>query len=182
MDIEQKLGIKVFYYYLSKKVVAGLVLFIVFLILSSLKNIMVSKIVFILPVNAAVAIVNDFISGLFVIAILVLVGGFFMSWMDYISCAFTLGDGSFNIRRGIFNKKEVSIPYRQIQSVDIEQTFYHKMMGVSKLVVLTAGNDEGDKEGESEGIFEVIDSQVAEKMRGDILQRTNVQTVKEMNS
>jgi uncharacterized membrane protein YdbT with pleckstrin-like domain len=69
------------------------------------------------------------------------------------------------------SKKEISIPYRQIQDINIEQTFYFKMMGVSKLVVLTAGSDDNDKEGEAEGIFEVIDSSVAEKIREELLQK-----------
>ena len=56
------------------------------------------------------------------------------------------------------------------------------MMGVSKLVILTAGNDNNDKEGESEGIFQVIDSNIAEKMRTDILERANIQEVKEVRT
>jgi uncharacterized membrane protein YdbT with pleckstrin-like domain len=182
MDTEQKLGIKVFYYYLSRRVLIAIFLFLISFIIFSFNDAIVSKIVFLFPKGVAVAIVDYFVGGLFVISILVVAAGLLLSWLDYISCTFTLDENSFNIRRGIFSKKEVSIPYRQVQDVDIDQTFFNKLMGVSKLVILTAGNDDNDKEGEAEGIFEVIDSDIALKLREDILKRTNVQTVKEIKS
>lgn len=77
------------------------------------------------------------------------------------------------------SKKEVSIPYRQIQNINIEQTFSHKMMRVSKLIILTAGSDNADKVGESEGVFEIIDSELALKIREELLKRTNTQIIKE---
>ncbi|MDR3519875.1 MAG: PH domain-containing protein [Candidatus Pacebacteria bacterium] len=182
MGTKQKLGIKVFYYYLSKSIPVGLLLLILSFIFYSLNNIIVSKISFLLPWNASIAIVNYLTIGFFVISIIVILLGFFISWLNYISRTFTLDVDSFDISRGIFNKKEVSIPYRQIQDLDIEQTFFHKLMGVSRLIVLTAGNDEKDKEGESEGIFEVIDSNIAEKLREDLLEKTSIQIVKEVKS
>ncbi len=174
MGTQQKLGIKVFYYYLSKRIFVGLLLLVVSLVVVSLKEAMVSKIAFIFPMNVSVVLVDYLSIGLFIISILFIAGGFLISWLNYISCTFALDEQSFNIRRGIFSKKEVSIPYRQIQDISIEQTFYNRMMGVSKLVILTAGNDNNDKTGESEGIFEVIDSKIAEQMRKDILERTSV--------
>jgi len=98
-----------------------------------------------------------------------------MSWFKYISCDFTLGENAFSIRKGVLSKKEVSIPYRQIQNIDIEQSFNFKMMGVCKLVILTAGNDNNDKDGESEGVFDVIDFKVASSIKEMILQKTNIQ-------
>ncbi len=180
MNNEQKLGIKVFYYYLSKRVIAGLLLFLVSLFVSSYKSLIVSKLITIFSLNNSIDIFNYITSALYLIFVLFIIVGVVMSWLDYISCNFTLDENAFIIRRGILNKKEVSIPYRQIQDIDIEQTFNNKMLGVSKLVVLTAGNDDNDKEGESEGIFEVIDSKVAEQLRDDLLQRANIQTVKEV--
>jgi len=182
MGTSQKLGIKVFYYYLSKKISVGLLLLIASIVFSSLKSAIISKIIFLFPKSLSTAIVSYFSIGLFIVSILLIFGGLLMSWFNYINLSFTLDENSFNIRRGIFSKKEVSIPYRQIQDVDIEQTFFNRMMGVGKLVILTAGNDDHDKEGESEGVFRVIDYKVAEQMRKDILQRTNVQTVREVKN
>ncbi len=182
MNTEQKLGIKVFYYYLSKRLLIGVLLLIVSFIFLSFKGAIVSKIAFLFSVKLALAIISSFIFILFTASVILIIGGLFMSWMDYISCVFTLDEASFNIRRGIFNKREVSIPYRQIQDINIEQTFNHRMMGVSKLIILTAGNDDKGKEGGSEGIFEVIDSRVAKDVRKSILQKTSIETVTEVKT
>jgi uncharacterized membrane protein YdbT with pleckstrin-like domain len=81
------------------------------------------------------------------------------------------------MRRGIFNKKEVFIPYRQIENINIDQTFNFKMMGVSKLTIETAGNNNNNA-GKPEVVFEVIDAKVAINIREFILQRTNTEVVK----
>ena len=177
MHTPQKLGIKVFYYELSKKITTGLLLLIAAFVLLSFKSFLISKITLLLPAGAAAATVSYFTFGLFIISFLFIAGGILISWFYYIGCTFTLDEHSFNIRRGIFNKKETFIPYRQIEDIDIEQSFFHRIMGVSRLVILTAGDD-NDKEDETEGIFEIIDSHVAEQMRKDILQKTHIQTVK----
>ena len=138
--------------------------------------------IFVLPLSLAVVIVNYLTVGLFVLSFIIALIGFLISWIDYISCTFTLDEESFDITRGIFNKKEVSIPYRQIQDIDVEQSFFQKFFGVSKLVILTAGNDDNDKEGEAEGVFQVIDANIAEKLRENLLQKTSVQKVTEVKS
>ena len=182
MENKQRLGIKVFYYYLSQKVLAGFLLLLVSFFIYSSKSGLISKMIILFPLSMASSIFNYSVGILSIISILLMVIGATISWLDYVSCDFTLDDNAFIIRRGILNKKEISIPYRQIQDIDIEQTFNNKMMGVSKLVILTAGNDNNDKEGESEGIFQVIDSNIAEKMRTDILERANIQEVKEVRT
>ena len=178
MNAPQKLGIKVFYYNLSQKIMTGLFLLVAAFILLSFKSFLIFKIALLLPADIAAAIVSYLTFGLFIISFLFILGGFLISWFGYVGCTFTLDENSFNIKRGIFNKKETFIPYRQIEDIDIEQSFYHRMLGVSKLVILTVGDDDNDKQGESEGVFEIIDSRVAEQIRKDIMQKTNVQTVK----
>ncbi len=182
MGTEQKLGIRVFYYYLWRNVSIGIVLLIISFVVTFLKNAIISVIVFAISPNIAGISVSYFIVGLFAVSVLFIAGGFLMSWLNYISCTFTLDNASFNIKRGILSKRETSIPYRQIQDISIEQTLYDRMMGVSKLIILTAGNDENDKEGEAEGLFDVIDSNIGAKIREDILTRTNVQMVQEVKS
>ncbi len=182
MENEQKLGIRVFYYYLSKRVGMGILLFLVASIFALFKNALALKIISIFGISIISSIFNYITLTLYIVSLILIVRGIFVSWLDYINCTFTLDETSFNIKRGIMNKKELSIPYRQIQDISIEQTFYNKLLGVSKLNILTAGNDNYDRNGESEGIFEVIDSNIAENIRKSIFQKTNVQTVKEVKS
>lgn len=178
MNSSQKLGIKVFYYYLSKRILGGVVLLIVSFFVSSSKDLIVSKLGSFLSIENSLSIASYFITGLFIVSILLIIFGILISWLSYISFEFTLSENSISITKGILSKKETSIPYRQIQNINIEQSFNYKMMGISKLVILTAGNDSNDTVGEAEGEFAVIQSDVAEKIKGYILEKANLQVVK----
>lgn len=181
MNKNQKLGIKVFYYYLSRKTSVGILALVISIIAASNKSILISKLEILTPLEVSTTIISYFISGLFVLTAILLIFGLFMSWINYISCDFTLDENAFNIRRGFFTKREVSIPYRQIQNINIEQSISHKMLGLGKLVILTEG-DHGDvNSGNGEGIFEVIDYALAHLVREFILERTNLQIVKDVD-
>jgi uncharacterized membrane protein YdbT with pleckstrin-like domain len=182
MEQKQRLGIRVFYYYLSKKILVGLVLFVVSLICLSLKDSVLIKVLFMFPGATASNLMGSFINILFIVSFLFLIGGMVLAWIKYLSCTFTFGDVAFNIERGILSKKEIAIPYRQIQNVNIEQSFSHRLMGVSKLIIQTAGDDDNEKEGEASGVFDVIDSRIAEETRNILLQKANVQTFKEVKT
>lgn len=107
---------------------------------------------------------------------------YFFSWLTYVNYKFLIGEDSLRISRGILAKEEIAIPYRQIQDVDIERSLYYRMMGLSKLVILTAGReDEKGGGNESEGILPAMDRNLAEWMQQELLRRTEVQRVVEVN-
>ncbi len=104
----------------------------------------------------------------------------FISWLIYINYVFLLDEDALKIKRGIIAREDHAIPYRQIQDVDIEQDFSFRMLGVSRLIILTAGReDEKEASNESEGILPAIDSALAERLQAELLRRANVETVKE---
>jgi len=112
---------------------------------------------------------------------------FFIAWLIYINYKFCLGEDSLKIKRGILNKEEIAIPYRQIQDVDIDRDLSFRMMGLSRIVILTAGHedsrDSGDdplERGQSEGYLPALDCDLAEWLQAQLLQRTNVQKVVEV--
>src|SRR5262249_54775350 len=76
------------------------------------------------------------------IAIVALLIAFFVSWLIYINYRFALQDDSLKIKRGVLNKEEIAIPYRQIQDVDIERDLTYQMLGMSRLAILTAGHED----------------------------------------
>ncbi len=116
-------------------------------------------------------------SGAFIIVLIIVV---LVSWLTYINYLFALSEDALKIRRGIFDREEIAIPYRQIQDVDTEQDITDRMLGVCRLVILTAGHeDEPKPEGESEGILPVIDKTLAEQLQAELLRRTDVQRVVE---
>ncbi len=107
---------------------------------------------------------------------------FFVSWLIYVNYKFMLGEDSLKIKRGILNKEEVAIPYRQIQDVDIKRDLAFQMMGISRLAILTAGHedDKKNRDDESEGILPAMDKDLAEWLQAELLKRANVQKVVEM--
>ncbi len=112
----------------------------------------------------------------FVLAITIL-----SAWLVYTTFKFCLGDDSLKIKRGILNKEEVAIPYRQIQDVDIKRDLSFQMMGLSRIVIITAGHEEDEKPGDddTEGILPALDKDLAEWMQAELLKRANVQKVTE---
>lgn len=177
MNNRQKLGSKVFYYYISRKISLGIFVLVASIIIASFKTEIFNMVSKLAPVDISILIVNYFVWGLFILSAAILIFSVFLAWVKYLSCDFTLDENAFNIRRGLLTKKEVSIPYRQIQNINIEQSFAHKMMGIGRLVVLT----DGDRE-ETDGVFDVIDYNLSKEVRDFILKRTNLQAVGEAES
>ena len=104
----------------------------------------------------------------------------FATWLVYSNYKFFLDENSLKIKRGILNKEEIAIPYRQIQDVDIKRDLSFQMLGVSRLVILTAGHDdENPGDDHTEGIFPALDKDLAEWLRDELLRRANVQKVVE---
>ena len=113
--------------------------------------------------------------GLFVVAFLIT---FLVAWLIYVNYKFMLGEDALKIKRGILSKEEVAMPYRQIQDVDIERDLGFQMMGLSRIVILTAGAEvEKSDDDQSEGILPALDKDLAEWLQAELLKRANVQKV-----
>jgi putative membrane protein len=119
----------------------------------------------------------------FVLFIVVIAITFLVAWLIYANYKFCLGDDSLKIKRGILNKEEVAIPYRQIQDVDIRRDLSFQMLGLSRIVILTAGHEDDEKPGDddTEGILPALDKDLAEWMQAELLKRANIQKVTEEN-
>ncbi|HUD03979.1 MAG TPA: PH domain-containing protein [Candidatus Paceibacterota bacterium] len=100
----------------------------------------------------------------------------------YRSYTFSIGEDAFKITKGIFAKKETAIPYRQIRDVNIERSFYQRLCGVSKLIVLTPGSGTAPAGGfsASESVLPIIDNidkRRAVTLQAELLRRANIQKV-----
>lgn len=114
---------------------------------------------------------------------------FLMAWLIYINYKYMLSEDSLKIIRGILNKEEIAIPYRQIQDVDIDRNLSLRMMFASRIVILTAGHEDGrgsgddpNERGQSEGYLPALDRDLAEWLRDELLHRANVQKVVDVGS
>jgi len=122
---------------------------------------------------------------IFILSLLIGAVAFTLAWLTYINYVFLMAEDSFKIKRGILNKTENAIPYRQIQNVDIERSFMFQMLGLSRLIILTAGHEDETPKGtpsvsdEAEGVIPAIDKNLAEQLQTELLKRAEIQKVVE---
>lgn len=113
-----------------------------------------------------------------ILAWLALILGVLWSVWKFKNTTFSLQEFDLKMRSGIIEKREISIPYRQIQSVDIVRGLTHQMMGLSKLVMLTAGHEEAGEKGLTEVVLEPIHKDFAEDVRNALQEKIGVQIVR----
>jgi uncharacterized membrane protein YdbT with pleckstrin-like domain len=122
---------------------------------------------------------------IFAISFLLIIISLAYARLTYMNYRFSMADDSFKIKRGILNKTENAIPYRQIQNVDIEQGLLFQMLGLSRLIILTAGHEDENPKGapsetdEAEGVIPAIDQKLAEWLQTELLKRAEVQKVEQ---
>jgi uncharacterized membrane protein YdbT with pleckstrin-like domain len=91
-----------------------------------------------------------------------------------------MDDYGFKLHRGIISRDEVTIPYRQIQDVDVDQSIIGRLLGIGKLIILTAGNEDKDKNGEeSEVVFDIIDISIAKSLQKQLVEKSSIQLVRD---
>ena len=152
---EQHLGRKAFYLLLSKKTNISLALFLVaFIFLGSKTSL--SKYV---PAE----IISYIVIGAFLLALAVFIIGFLATLLQYKNTTFRLAEFALQINRGVMNKTEVSIPYKQIQDVVINRSLSQQAMGLSSLVMMVAGHKAGDEHEVTEVRIEPIEKLLAEE-------------------
>lgn len=170
---EQHLGQKAFIFTIVKSVFAGLALLIATIILSVLRGILASRI----QSPGFAGIFDLVLLGLFILTVIVFAAGIIISWLAYQNHTFTVQEFDLKIKRGILNKEEISIPYRQIQDVDIERSILYGLLGISRLVIITAGEEKPAGIEETSGILDPIDKELAEEIQNNLQEKIGIQTV-----
>ncbi len=128
------------------------------------------------PISAAmVAPLNQLLVLLILISGATFVGSFLVSAFQYMAFSFMLDEHALKIRTGILNIQNAAIPYRQMQNVDIERGILYRLLGVSKIVILTAGTEDVDTHVESEGLIPVLDKDLAAQVQEELLHRSDVE-------
>jgi putative membrane protein len=117
----------------------------------------------------------------FAVAILVCVVGY----LKYITYKFAFDENALHIERGILNREIISIPYRQIQNINIDRNLFNRLLGLSNLIITTAAHEEKDNEGvdayEAEGVLPMLDVGRAQEIQNELLERTNIEKVMAVN-
>lgn len=102
---------------------------------------------------------------------------FLITAIDYFTFYFMLDDHGLCMKQGILNKQELSIPYRQIQDINIDRPLLYQMFGVCRLNILTAGQDSDYDNDPTEANFPIIDKDMAYDLREQLLAHSNIQLV-----
>jgi len=102
---------------------------------------------------------------------------FIIALVRYFGYAYSLDENSFRVSLGILNKFDISIPYRQIQDINLERTLINRLWGVSRLSILTAGTEDTTADGRevSSGDIPVLEKGKADFLREELLKRANIQ-------
>jgi uncharacterized membrane protein YdbT with pleckstrin-like domain len=179
----QKLGGKTLMIFVLQRIGAPFILLLVSIGLFSIQG---ENFITQIPIPHFATYINLIAWGCLILFIIFFLLAFFVAWLIYANFKFALGDNSLKIKRGIFNKEEIAIPYRQIQDVDVDRDISFQLMGLSRIVILTAGHEDatvnGDETGgggDSEGYLPALDKDLAEWLQAELLKRANVQKVVE---
>lgn len=102
--------------------------------------------------------------------------GFFVIWviLSYNSYRYELTDKEFRKEFGIIRKRYVSIPYDQIQNVDIHRGITDRLLGLSELHIQTAG--QSDSINAAEGILPGLSKEEAEAIRNELVHQAHINT------
>ena len=184
---EQRLGRKSFFLLASKRTTFGLGVFVLALIIAILRPLILSGTASGLAsaggtfTRASVvtmsASVSYAIGALFVFSLIVIALGFLISWLEYRNYAFRFEEFDMIMRRGILRTEEVSIPYRQMQDINIQRSLAYRMMGLSRLIIDSAGHEEKDEHNETDVILEPLNKETAEEIRSFLERKIGVQIV-----
>lgn len=118
-----------------------------------------------------------FIPLIFFLAILLGSVGIVLSALRYHFYVFTLEEFGIKLRQGVLRVVEISIPYRQMQNVDVTRSLVYRFFGLSRLVILSAGHEQAEEGDQTDTVFDPIDSEIAEEIRILLGRRIGVQVI-----
>lgn len=102
--------------------------------------------------------------------------GFSYGWakLSYNAYKYQLAEDAFKKEHGVIWKKYVSIPYERIQNIDIHRGILARILGLSDLMIQTAGYAGGYGRGigrEPEGRLPGLSKEKAEQLRDELIRR-----------
>lgn len=106
---------------------------------------------------------------------------YFTAFVVYYSFYYWVDDHSFHKSSGIIHKQNVSIPYQQIQNVNINRSFTDRVLGLSRISIETAGNNAENGNGgatgsllaSAEGYLPGVDLKTAKQVHDLLLTRAD---------
>lgn len=188
LNQEQTLGKKAYLLMASQKMTAGIVFLLIAVVLLFTNGIITSFIANTLKSAGASTghtsadvsgVVMAIVAAAFILALFVCVIGLVVARLEYRNYTFTFEEFDLKLKRGIIGTKTISIPYRQMQDINIERSVLHQMTGTSRVVIDSAGHEEKSEQNETDIILEPIDREAAEDIRLMLQRKIGVQVVEQ---
>jgi len=182
----QNLGRRTMLLLLARRTTIGFVLFILSMILAFMGPFLAISIASLMSLdgnvnNSTVTSVSNAVSAFSVMALLasviLILVGMIIGLIQYRNRIFVLEEFNLKFRRGIISKTEISIPYRQIQDINLVRTAMHRIFGVSRLLMITAGREDSKTRNESDTIFDPIDFDLANELQNFLEHKIGIQIV-----
>jgi uncharacterized membrane protein YdbT with pleckstrin-like domain len=97
---------------------------------------------------------------------------FLYCWVIYRQYKFMLDEHAFYVRRGIFFIREVVIPYRQIQNVEINRPYIYRIIGLAELDLTTLSSNKIEPGSKNhKNLLPVIDYRIAKILARNLVER-----------
>jgi uncharacterized membrane protein YdbT with pleckstrin-like domain len=111
--------------------------------------------------------------------LLAIVFALIMAYGWYLSFRYKLEDNDLSFEKGLLSRQEISVPFHQIQNVDIEQSILYRIFGLADLIILTAGHEDPEHaiKDETEITMPALNAKEARQLQRYLLDRSNVQRV-----
>ena len=111
-------------------------------------------ILWILQVTAVVAVLSLFTAGAIaskivpenvgLLPLLLEISGIAYMYFRYRNWSFELRNDHLFLDHGVFKRTRSMVPYVRVQHIDTQRTFFYRILGLSKVVVYTAGSKGAD--------------------------------------
>ncbi|MEA3344372.1 MAG: PH domain-containing protein [Patescibacteria group bacterium] len=111
-----------------------------------------------------------------ILAIVWLCGSYIWAKLSYNNYKFEIGEEIFKKEQGVIWKKYISIPYDRIQNIDIHRGVLTRILGLSDLMIQTAGYAGGHQGRgfggkEPEGRLPAVSQRRAEEIREALIKK-----------
>lgn len=88
---------------------------------------------------------------------------------EYYSLTFTFDDKALYVRSGLITHREIAIPYRQIQTINIIEHAGSQLLGLCSVVVVTSATAKPEDDEKSEATFPLMHKSIAKDLRDTLL-------------
>ena len=115
------------------------------------------------------------------VGLLIGFGGFGIAKLKYKAAKVMLDESALRITSGLLHKKEIAIPFRRIQTVEINQSPMQRLIGVGRVLIATTTDLDNPNEVEStadEEIIPLMDYDLARAVANQLTARAEVETMR----